>query len=61
MPVQIDHMETSLEIVPAPEAAPAQGAGQPTRAAGTAIDVRDAVVKILADELDQFARMRGHS
>ncbi len=60
MPIQIDHMDTTVEITgaAAPTAAPlterAPAAGPATR-----VDLRELGLQILADGLDQFARMRG--
>lgn len=61
MPIQIDHMDTTVEIVG--RAAEPAAATPPERApaTGTAarVDLRELVMQILADGLDQFARMRG--
>lgn len=62
MPVQIDRMDTSVEITgpTPPAAAPAE-----RRAAAPVTDpqahaaLRDAVGQVMADELDRFLRNRG--
>jgi hypothetical protein len=59
MPIQIDHMDTTVEITGrGPEVAPP---GERAQAAAPAmrVDLRELVMQILADGLDQFARMRG--
>jgi hypothetical protein len=61
MPIQIDHMDTTVEITGG-AAAPAPtppGERAPAAAATTRVDLRELVTQILADGLDQFARMRG--
>ena len=61
MPIQIDHMDTTVEITGAaatPAAAPSP-ARAPTAGAASRVDLRELVMQILADGLDQFARMRG--
>lgn len=62
MAIQIDRLETNVEITaptaatrPAPEL-PRVGVDDP---ASSSV-LRDAVGQILADEISQFRRMRGH-
>lgn len=62
MPVQIDRMETSVEITnPVPATAAERRAT--TTAAATDLQahasLRDLVGRIMADELDRFTRNRG--
>lgn len=61
MPIQIDHMDTTVEITgrgAEPAAAPSTERA-PSAGAATRVDLRELVLQILADGLDQFARMRG--
>jgi hypothetical protein len=62
MPVQIDRMDTSVEIMPPspaarPAAPPAPGGKTPDAAATTAL--RETVGAVMAEELDRFVRNRG--
>ncbi len=62
MPVQIDRMDTSVEIMPpsrpAPPAATSKpGGNTPDPAARTAL--RETVGAVMAEELDRFIRNRG--
>ena len=61
MPIQIDSFETSVDIMP-PNKTTAQPPERGTQAIqpAQAPELRDAVMKILADELESFSRMRGH-
>jgi hypothetical protein len=61
MPIQIDQMDTTIEITgraAEPASAPSPERGPPTGATSR-VDLRELVMQILADGLDQFARMRG--
>jgi hypothetical protein len=60
MPVHIDHLETSVEILPSTAHSAPQRAGHGA-ASETAprVDVRELVMRVLEDELDRFSRMRG--
>jgi len=61
MSVQIDRMETSVEITSA--AKPADVATPERRTAANAAEsraaLREAVASVLSEELDRFLRMRG--
>jgi hypothetical protein len=60
MPVHIDRMDTSVEILPG-ESSPGRGGdargGGSDPASRTAL--RDTVVQLLEEELDSFLRIRG--
>ncbi len=61
MPIQIDRLETTVEVTPA-TSAPRPAAERSDRAdsPASAAVLRDAVVQVLADELGHYLRMRGH-
>jgi hypothetical protein len=60
MPIQIDHMDTTVEITGrARDATPAADRAPAASAPTSRVDLRELVLQILADGLDQFARMRG--
>jgi hypothetical protein len=62
MPVQIDHLETSVDITP-PAGAAAQRSERSMPPSGeTSVPpaLKDAVLKVLAEEFESFSRMRGH-
>ena len=62
MAIQIDRLETNVEIT-APTAATRPAAERPQVVAedpAASSVLRDAVGQILADEISQFRRMRGH-
>lgn len=61
MPIQIDHMDTTVEIMARPREATATTSDRAPTATGpaTRVELRELVLEILADGLDQFARMRG--
>jgi hypothetical protein len=58
MPVQIDHMETSVDIKPPVTPATPRDRGAAPAAVPPAL--RDAVLQVLSDEFESFSRMRGH-
>jgi hypothetical protein len=61
MPIQIDRMDTSVEILPATPGAPASGerrTGASPEPAGQGA-LADAIGKLMAAELDRFLRGRG--
>lgn len=61
MPIQIDRMDTSVEILPPSQPAkPAGGrAASPTSDGDAKTALREAVGTVMAEELDRFIRNRG--
>ena len=62
MTVRIQRMDTTVEIAPPNGAARREPAQTPVRSddASSSDEFRQAVMKVLAEELGQFSRMRGH-
>jgi hypothetical protein len=61
MPIQIERMDTSIELT-TPSAPPGRGGeARPTPAsdAATRDALRDAVGRVMSDELERFLRNRG--
>jgi hypothetical protein len=59
MPVQIDHLETSVEILPQTGRPAVERAPSSAREPAAHVDVREAVARVLEEELERFSRMRG--
>jgi hypothetical protein len=59
MAIQIDRMETSVEVT-APTARPNSDRGSRIESPGSTAALRDTVMQLLSDELANYRRMRGH-
>ena len=61
MPIQIDRMDTAVEILPDGSTAGSTGGDRRAPASDAAIQsaLRETVGRVMADELDRFLRNRG--